>query len=76
MSVRRGEGWQATVRGPDGREVTKTFPKKVQAEQWEAARRTTGSGHRSTRRPGATKPADWVVEYSEGYAQAGYNDGT
>jgi integrase len=31
---RRGNSWQATVRGPDGREVTKAFPKRVQADQW------------------------------------------
>ena len=33
VNKRRGN-WQATVRGPDGREVTKTFPKRVQADQW------------------------------------------
>lgn len=31
---KRGKHWQATVRGPDGRERTKTYPKKVDAERW------------------------------------------
>jgi integrase len=31
---RRGAGWQATYRGPDRRERTKTFPRKVDAEAW------------------------------------------
>jgi hypothetical protein len=44
---RRGKNWQATVRGPDGKEVTKTFPKRVQADQWETRMkndRLRGSG--------------------------------
>jgi integrase len=31
---KRGRAWQATVRGPDGRERTKTWAKKVDAERW------------------------------------------
>jgi hypothetical protein len=31
---RRGKAWQATVRGPDGRERTKTFRLQVEAERW------------------------------------------
>ncbi|HLN05727.1 MAG TPA: tyrosine-type recombinase/integrase [Acidimicrobiales bacterium] len=31
---RRGTSWQATYRGPDGRERTKTFQRKVEAEGW------------------------------------------
>jgi integrase len=31
---RRGASWQATYRAPDGRERTKTFPRKVDAEAW------------------------------------------
>jgi integrase len=34
-SVRkRGKAWQATIRGPDGKERTKTYAKKVDAERW------------------------------------------
>jgi integrase len=34
-SVRkRGKAWQATVRGPDGKERTKTFPLQVDAQRW------------------------------------------
>ncbi len=36
---RRGAGWQATYRGPDGRERTKTFARKVDAENWQAGER-------------------------------------
>ncbi|MFZ2059012.1 MAG: N-terminal phage integrase SAM-like domain-containing protein [Acidimicrobiales bacterium] len=38
---RRGQSWQATYRGPDGRERTRTFARKVDAETW-AAEQTTG----------------------------------
>lgn len=31
---KRGPSWQATYRGPDRKERTKTFPKKVDAENW------------------------------------------
>lgn len=31
---RRGNSWQATYRGPDGRERTKTFDKKGDADRW------------------------------------------
>ena len=31
---KRGSKWQATVRDPNGREVTKTFPKRIQADLW------------------------------------------
>jgi integrase len=31
---RRGSSWQATYRGPDGRERTKTFRLRVEAEGW------------------------------------------
>ena len=31
---RRGKKWQATVRGPDGRERTKTYARKADAERW------------------------------------------
>ena len=31
---RRGASWQATVRGPDGRERTKTYERKVDAQRW------------------------------------------
>lgn len=31
---RRSGSWQAAYRGPDGREHTKTFPLKVEAERW------------------------------------------
>jgi integrase len=31
---RRGTGWQATYRGPDHRERTKTFALKIDAERW------------------------------------------
>ncbi len=67
MSVkRRGKNWQATVRGPDGREVTKTFPKKAQADQWE----TRMKNHRLRGswvdpRAGAIKLSDWVALYTE-----------
>lgn len=37
---RRGAGWQATYRGPDGRERTKTFARKVDAENWAADERS------------------------------------
>ena len=36
----RGVRWQANYRGPDGRERTKTFTKKVLAEQWVRAQET------------------------------------
>jgi hypothetical protein len=31
---RRSGNWQATVRGPDGRERTSTFARKVDADNW------------------------------------------
>ena len=31
---KRGKGWQATYRGPDGRERTRTFNLKVDAQRW------------------------------------------
>jgi integrase len=31
---KRGKAWQATIRGPDGKERTKTWAKKVDAERW------------------------------------------
>jgi integrase len=37
---RRGQSWQATYRGPDGRERTRTFPRKVDAENWAADERS------------------------------------
>ena len=37
---RRGAGWQGTYRGPDGRERTQTFAKKVDAENWVADERS------------------------------------
>jgi integrase len=37
---RRGNAWQATFRGPDGRERTRTFPRKVDAENWAADERS------------------------------------
>jgi len=37
---RRGPGWQATFRAPDGRERTRTFPRKVDAENWAADERS------------------------------------
>jgi integrase len=43
---RRGQSWQATYRGPDGRERTRTFARKVDAETW-AAEQTTAIAHRS-----------------------------
>jgi integrase len=67
MSVKkRGKGWQATIRDPEGREVTKTFPKKVQAEQWETSKKNDRlRGSWVDRQAGLIKLADWVVEYSE-----------
>jgi integrase len=31
---RRGTGWQATYRGPDHHERTRTFPRKIDADRW------------------------------------------
>jgi integrase len=31
---RRGPSWQATYRGPDGRERTKSFPLRAEADRW------------------------------------------
>jgi integrase len=43
---RRGQNWQATYRGPDGRERTRTFARKVDAETW-AAEQTATIAHRT-----------------------------
>ncbi len=32
--VRRSGNWQASIRGPDGREKSKTFARKVEAQAW------------------------------------------
>ena len=32
--VRRSGNWQASIRGPDGREKSKTFARKVDAQAW------------------------------------------
>ena len=67
MSVkRRGKNWQATVRGPDGKEATKTFPKRVQADQWETRMKSDRlRGSWVDPQAGAIKLADWVALYNE-----------
>jgi len=50
---KRGNSWQATYRGPDGRERTKTFKKKVDGECWVGANvPTLPAAYGSTRGPG------------------------
>jgi len=51
---RRGQNWQATYRGPDGRERTRTFARKVDAETW-AAEQAAAIAHRTWIDPVAGK---------------------
>ena len=62
IEKRAKDRWRARYRAPDGRERSKTFPRKIEAERWlveqEAAKATgqwvdprIGRHHRSWRRP-------------------------
>jgi len=61
---KRGSSWQATVRGPDGREVTKAFPKRVQADQWAKERESDKlRGAWVDPRAGRETFGQWVIRY-------------
>jgi len=52
------------VRGPDGREVTKTFPKRVQADQWAKEREADKlRGTWIDPRAGRETVGQWVQRY-------------
>lgn len=61
---KRGPSWQATVRGPDGREATKSFRRKVDAEGWASTKEAEKArGAWMNPRLGLTPFDEWVEQY-------------
>jgi integrase len=66
IQKRRGR-WQARVRGPDGRERTRTFRTKVEAESWlHAAETAKRKGEWIDTRAGKQRLTDWAARWLAG----------
>jgi integrase len=58
--------WQARFRGPDGRERTRRFDRKGEAEAWLAAQqRAKSTGEWADPRAGRVKFADWTEQWTD-----------
>src|SRR5262245_16432312 len=59
---KRGKSWQVRYRGPDGRERSKTFPRRIDAEQWVSTQRADmARGIWTDPQLGRIRLEDWIA---------------